>query len=281
MDARAAEVKPGKAKAGKPAAPPRKPGRKERDTAADVLAQLGMTIRTVMIDAGHGGRDPGAVQYIRYRDKKGKLRKKLRTKEKDVTLRLSKILGRALQHKGYKVLYTRTGDKKVALEDRVLQANIKKADLFISLHCNANRSSKVRGFETYYLGKAKNSIVLRLAAKENDVDPMKISDTQKIVLDLVHSFKIEESRVLARHVQKHSVRALGKKYKGINDHGARSAPFFVLIGAKMPAVLVEAGYISNSTEAKLLRSDAYLQTVASGVIAGIEAYRKGLRTAGL
>lgn len=269
-----------KAKPGAPAAP-RKPGKKERDTAADVLAQLGMTIRTVMIDAGHGGRDPGAVQYVRYRDKKGKLRKKLRTKEKDVTLRMAKILGRSLEKRGFRVLYTRTSDKKVALEDRVLQANIKKADLFISLHCNANRSSKVRGFETYYLGRAKSDIVLRLAAKENDVDPMKVSDTQKIVLDLVHSFKIEESRVLAKYVQSHSVRTLRKKYKGINDHGARSAPFFVLIGAKMPAVLVETGYISNSTEAKLLRSDAYLQSVSNGIIAGIDAYRKELRTAGL
>ncbi|WP_126380917.1 N-acetylmuramoyl-L-alanine amidase [Desulfovibrio ferrophilus] len=266
---------------GKPDQAPRKPGKKERDTAKDVLAQLGMTIGTVMIDAGHGGRDPGAVQYIRYKDNKGKLRKKLRTKEKDVTLRLARILGAELKKKGYKVLYTRAEDRKVALEDRVLAANIKKADLFISLHCNANAKSSVRGFETYYLGKAKNDIVLRLAAKENNVDPMKISDTQKIVLDLVHSFKIEESRVLASHVQKHSVRALRSKYKGINDHGARSAPFFVLIGAKMPAVLVEVGYISNSTEAKLLRSDEYLHEVSRGVISGVEAYRKELQTAGL
>lgn len=264
-----------------PQAPPRTPGKKERDTAADVLAQLGMTIQTVMIDAGHGGRDPGAVQYVSYRDDKGKLRKKLRTKEKDVTLRLAKILGDALRAKGFNVLYTRSGDAKVALEDRVLKANMQKADLFISLHCNANRSSKVRGFETYYLGKAKSDIVLRLAAKENNVDPVKISDTQKIVLDLVHSFKIEESKGLARYVQDSCVSRLKNGYKDINDHGARSAPFFVLIGAKMPAVLVEVGYISNPTEAKLLRSDAYLKAVAGGIVTGIEAYRKELRTAGL
>ncbi|WP_461211025.1 N-acetylmuramoyl-L-alanine amidase [Desulfocurvus sp. DL9XJH121] len=258
-------------------AAPRKPGKAQRDTAKDVLAQLGMTIGTVMIDAGHGGRDPGALEYVR--DKKG--RRKIRTKEKDVTLRLSRILGDQLEAKGYRVLYSRPEDKKVALEDRVLKANMQKADLFISLHCNANRSGKVRGFETYFLGKAKNNIVLRLAAKENDVDPVKISDTQKIVLDLVHSFKIEESKVLARHVQDNCVGALRGKFKGIKDHGARSAPFFVLIGAKMPAVLVEAGYLSNSTEAKLLRNDVYLESVARGIVAGIEAYKKELRTAAL
>lgn len=261
--------------------PERVPGKMERDTAADVLAQLGLTIRTVMIDAGHGGRDPGALQYVYWRDKKGKLHKKIRTKEKDITLRLAGILGKSLERKGFKVLYTRPDDVKVPLEDRVLKANIKKADLFISLHCNANKSSKVRGFETYYLGRAKNSIVLRLAAKENDVDPKKISDTQKIVLDLVHSFKIGESRVLAKYVQDSCVKTLKRKYKDINDHGSRSAPFFVLIGAKMPAVLVEVGYITNSTEAKLLRSEAYLQSVSDGIVAGVEAYRKELRTSGL
>jgi len=259
----------------------RKPGKAQRDTAKDVLAQLGMTIGTVMIDAGHGGRDPGALQYVSYRDDKGRMQKKIRTKEKDVTLRLAGILGNALKARGYNVLYTRQEDRKVALEDRVLAANIKKADLFISLHCNANNKSSIRGFETYYLGKAKNDIVLRLAAKENNVDPMKISDTQKIVLDLVHSFKIEESKQLASFVQKSSVKTLRSKFKDINDHGSRPAPFFVLIGAKMPAVLVEVGYITNSTEAKLLRSDTYLESVAQGIIDGVEAYRKELQTAGL
>lgn len=259
----------------------RKPGKKETQTAQDVLAQLGMTIGTVMIDAGHGGRDPGALQYIRVKDSKGRLRKKIRTMEKDVTLRMARILGETLKRRGYNVLYTRTADKKVQLEDRALAANIKKADLFISLHCNANNSSKVRGFETYYLGRARNDIVLKLAAKENNVDPVKISDTQKIVMDLVHSFKIKESKSLAGHVQKNSVSRLRRKFKGINDHGARSAPFFVLIGAKMPAVLVEIGYITNSTEAKLLRSESYLQTVADGIVSGIEAYKTELQTAGL
>jgi N-acetylmuramoyl-L-alanine amidase len=138
----------------------------------------------------------------------------------------------------------------------------------------------VRGFETYYLGKARNDIVLRLAAKENDVDPMRISDTQKIVMDLVHSFKIRESKVLAQHVQKNCVTTLKRKYKGVRDHGARSAPFFVLIGARMPAILVETGYITNPTEVQWLRSKDYLNRVADGIVKGVEAYRKELAQVG-
>ncbi|MDY7001417.1 MAG: N-acetylmuramoyl-L-alanine amidase, partial [Thermodesulfobacteriota bacterium] len=148
----------------------KRPTKAGQKVARDVLSQLGMTIKTIMIDPGHGGRDPGAVHYV----KKGG-RKKIDLKEKDVTLRMSKILGHLLMNKGYTVLYTRTKDTKVQLEDRALTANLKKADLFISLHCNANRSNRVKGFETYYLGKARNDVVLRLAALENNVDPVKIS----------------------------------------------------------------------------------------------------------
>jgi N-acetylmuramoyl-L-alanine amidase len=179
------------------------------------------------------------------------------------------------------VLYTRDTDKYVSLEDRAVTANIKGADLFISLHANANRSSKVSGFETYYLGKARNDVVLRLAAKENNVAPAKISDTQKIVMDLVHSFKIAESRDLAKVVQNNTIGNLRKHYKSVRDNGARSAPFFVLIGAKMPAILIEIGYTSNAMEAERLKSEAYLNRVADGIVDGIEAYKQDIRTAGL
>lgn len=257
-----------------------KPTAKDKQVAKDVLAQLGMTIQTIMIDAGHGGKDPGALDYQRYKDKHGRSKRRIRTKEKDITLRLAKILGDKFRSKGYRVLYTRTNDTKVPLEERALAANIKKADLFVSLHCNANRKSSVRGFETYYLGKARNDIVLRLAAKENDVDPVRISDTQKIVMDLVHSFKIKESQVLAKHVQSNCVRTLRKSYKGVRDHGSRSAPFFVLIGARMPAILVETGYITNPVEAEWLRSNTYLNKVADGIVQGVDAYRRELAQVG-
>jgi N-acetylmuramoyl-L-alanine amidase len=256
--------------------PGREPTEKERKTAADVLSQLGLDVSTVMIDPGHGGHDPGAVRYV-----KSGGRRKIDILEKKVTERLAKILGRKLRERGYRVLYTRDRDKYVSLEDRAVTANLKGADLFISLHANANRSKKVRGFETYYLGKARNDVVLRLAAKENNVDPANISDTQKIVMDLVHSFKIEESRDLAKMVQKSTISQIRNRYGDVRDNGARSAPFFVLIGAKMPAILLEIGYATHPVEAKRLKSDAYLSIVADGIVRGIESYKKNIKMAGL
>lgn len=274
-EAEVALVSPGTVKA-RPKMDDGPPSKATQKAAKDILSQLGMTVRTILIDAGHGGRDPGAV-----RKEKVKGRTRIVAMEKDVTLRAAKILGKMLKAKGFEVMYTRTDDTKVSLEDRSVLGNIKKADMFVSLHCNANNSSKVRGFETYYLSKASNEKVLRLAAYENGVDPVRISDTQKIVMDLVHGFKIEESKSLAAHVQKRCVSSLRSRYSKVNDHGSRGAPFFVLIGAKMPAILVEMGYLSNATEAKRLQSDKYLQTVADGIAAGIEAYRKELIVAGM
>jgi N-acetylmuramoyl-L-alanine amidase len=248
----------------------------EKQEAADVLNQLGLTVSTVMIDPGHGGRDPGAVHY-----KTGGGKRRIDLLEKDITLRLAGILGEKLREKGFRVLYTRKDDRYISLEDRAVTANLKKADLFISLHANANRSSKVSGFETYYLGKARSDVVLRLAAKENGVSPAKIGDTQKIVLDLVHSFKIEESKGLARLIQDRTVKELRRHYQGVRDNGARSAPMFVLIGAKMPAILVEVGYTTNPTELSRLKTEAYLKRVADGLVSGIEAYKQRIRTAGL
>jgi N-acetylmuramoyl-L-alanine amidase len=259
----------------------RKPGKKETAAAKDILSQLGMTVKTVMIDPGHGGRDPGAIKKIRVKDKNGKFRTKTYLVEKDVTLKLALKLGKQLQAKGYKVHYTRTRDVYVSLEDRAVMANLKNADLFLSIHVNANNNKSVRGFETYFLGKAKNDLVLKLAAKENGVDPMRISDTQKIVMDLVHSFKVDESRNLAGFIQKRSVSTLRGKYKNIKSNGARSAPFFVLIGAQMPAVLVEVGYLSNFDEAKRLKDNSYLDNLAKGIVNGMESYVKELRLAGL
>ena len=266
---------PGAPKASAKAAPEPAPGERNKKVAGDVLAQLGMTIETVLIDAGHGGKDPGCMAKVKAPGGY------VEVMEKNVTLHMAKILGSLLQSKGYKVMYTRDDDRYVSLEDRSVMGNLKKADLFISLHVNANTDDDVRGLETYFLGKARKDKELRLAAYENNVDPVKISDTQKIVLDLVHSFKIEESKVLADDVQKRVVRDLRAKWEGINDHGARPAPFFVLIGAKMPAILVEIGYLTNPAEAPRLLDESYLRSLAGGILDGIETYKRGLRVAGM
>jgi len=226
--------------------------------AGDLLEQLGLTVRTIMLDPGHGGKDPGAVANG--------------LREKDINLKFSKILGKKLKEKGFNVQYTRTTDKFIRLEQRTAMANVKKADLFISIHCNANRSRKVHGMETYSLNLAKSDAAVRIAARENAVDPRSISDLQFILTDLMVNSKIKESRDLAKDVQVSTVNRVRKKWS-IRSQGTREAPFYVLMGAKMPSVLVELGYITNRTESKRLKSNAYLDYLARGVVEGVMAYK--------
>ncbi len=226
--------------------------------AGDLLEQLGLTVKTIMLDPGHGGKDPGAVSNG--------------IREKDVNLRFAKILGKKLKAKGFNVVYTRTTDIFIPLEQRTAIANVKKADLFLSIHCNANRSRKVNGLETYSLNLAKSKDAVRIAARENAVDPRAISDLQFILTDLMVNSKIKESRDLAKDVQTNTIKRVKRKWS-IKNKGTREAPFYVLMGAKMPSVLVELGYITNSTEAKRLKSDTYLNYMANGIVEGVLAYK--------
>ncbi len=229
-----------------------------KQMAGDLLEQLGLTVRTIMLDPGHGGKDPGAVANG--------------IREKDVNLRFAKILGKMLKEKGFNVQYTRLKDIFIPLEQRTAMANVKKADLFLSIHCNASRSKKVNGLETYSLNLAKSKDAVRIAARENAVDPRSISDLQFILTDLMVSSKIKESRDLAKDVQTNTISRVRRKWQ-IKNQGTREAPFYVLMGAKMPSVLVELGYLSNYTEAKRLKSDAYLQYLARGIVEGVVAYK--------
>ncbi len=226
--------------------------------AGDLLEQLGLTVRTIMLDPGHGGKDPGAVSNG--------------LREKDINLRFAKILGKKLKEKGFNVVYTRTTDVFIALEQRTALANVKKADLFLSIHCNANRSHTINGLETYSLNLARSKDAVRIAARENAVNPRAISDLQFILTDLMVNSKIKESRDLAKDVQTNTLSRVRRKWS-INNKGVREAPFYVLMGAKMPSVLVEIGYLTNRTEAKRLKSDAYLEYLARGIVEGIMAYK--------
>ena len=224
----------------------------------ELVEQLGLTIQTIMIDPGHGGKDPGAQAN-------GLM-------EKELNLRFAKLLGSMLKKKGFKVLYTRTGDTFVPLEDRTALANKNKADLFLSVHCNANKDRRVHGVETYSLNLASSKHAVQVAARENALEPKHISDLQLILTDLMLSSKLRESRDLAGQVQKDTIDTASRKYR-VRDHGAREAPFYVLMGAKMPSVLVELGYLTNSVEAKRLKSDHYLDMLAQGVLKGVLAYK--------
>jgi len=235
-----------------------RPPKGAKSKAGDLLEQLGLTVQTIMIDAGHGGKDPGAVSNG--------------LREKDINLRFAKILGSLLKEKGFNIHYTREDDTFIRLEQRTAMANVKKADLFISVHCNANRTRSVNGLETYSLNLAKTDAAVRIAARENAVDPRSISDLQFILTDLMVNSKIKESGDLASDVQLSTVNRVRQKWE-VKSQGTREAPFYVLMGAKMPSILVEIGYITNPTEAKRINSDEYLRYLARGIVDGVMAYK--------
>ncbi|SIO36149.1 N-acetylmuramoyl-L-alanine amidase [Halodesulfovibrio marinisediminis] len=229
----------------------------------DLIEQLGLTVKTVMIDAGHGGKDPGAA--------------KNRIREKDYVLNVAKMLGKKLKAKGFNVLYTRSSDVFIPLEERTAKANVQKVDLFVSLHINASRKSRVNGIETYYLNLARSKSARRIAARENAISEKRISDLQFILTDLMLNSKMQESKALAELVQKSMVKKVRAKGWKSKSNGVRSAPFYVLMGAKMPSILVELGYCSNPTEAKRLRNNSYLNLLADGIADALSTYRTNLK----
>uniref|UniRef100_B8DSH9 N-acetylmuramoyl-L-alanine amidase n=1 Tax=Nitratidesulfovibrio vulgaris (strain DSM 19637 / Miyazaki F) TaxID=883 RepID=B8DSH9_NITV9 len=228
----------------------------------DLVEQLGLTVHTVLIDAGHGGKDPGAMGNG--------------IVERNLTLKMARMVGDRLRRMGFSVIYTRDRDVFVPLDKRTAYANDKKADLFLSLHVNANNDPRICGFETYYLDLARTDSATRVAARENAVSEKSLSDLQFILTDLMLNAKTQESRDVANFVQDS---ALGRLRRGgfpAHDNGVRSAPFYVLMGARMPSVLVELGYCTNPDEARRLNSDQYLSTLADGIAEGVATYKRKL-----
>jgi N-acetylmuramoyl-L-alanine amidase len=164
----------------------------------------------------------------------------------------------------------------MTLERRTAFANTQKADLFISLHINAHKQEDVHGLETYFLNMATDERAVMLAARENATSEKNISDLQKILNDLMLNTKISESSKLAHEVQKGMLGEIRRKYDKVKDLGVKQAPFYVLIGAQMPAILVETGFITNPTEKKRLLSKAYMESLADGIVSGINRYVKGI-----
>ena len=225
--------------------------------------QLGLTVKTIMLDAGHGGKDPGA-------EANG-------ISERDITLKFAKMLGERLKKQGFTVLYTRLNDTFIPLEKRPALANEKKADLFISIHVNANTDPAMRGLETYYLGEAASKSAAKVASRENAVDVGKVSDVQFILTDLVLADKMKESRNLAATIH-NGILAEAKAGKfSLPDHGVRSAMFYVLMGARMPAALLELSYVTNKDDAANLKSDRFLTRQCDGVVKGIVQFREDVR----
>ncbi|MBW2433306.1 MAG: N-acetylmuramoyl-L-alanine amidase [Deltaproteobacteria bacterium] len=224
--------------------------------------QLALGVRRVVIDPGHGGKDFGAPGYLRG------------VHEKDVVLQIAKRLAKKVKSElGLEVILTRTSDRFLTLEERTAFANTKSADLFVSIHTNASRDRRAYGLETYFLNLATDEEAIRVAAMENATSTKNISDLQKILFDLMQNAKINESSRLAAYVQAATVGHLrAKQYTRVKSKGVKQAPFYVLLGAQMPSILIETGFISNPRECKRLVTPQFQERIAEGIVQGIRKY---------
>jgi len=233
------------------------------DKDVSLARQLGLNVKRIVIDPGHGGKDPGCYR--------GRIR------EKDIVLSLARRLASRIRKEiGCEVYLTRNSDVFLPLERRTAIANMKKADLFISLHVNAHRNRRVHGIETYFLNMATDKNAVILAARENATSEKSISDLQRILNDLMLNTKIHESSRLAHQVEKGIVSDLNGHYRTVKNLGVKQAPFYVLIGAQMPSILVETGFLTNPTERKRLVSKNYQDKVAQGICDGIKGYIRSI-----
>jgi N-acetylmuramoyl-L-alanine amidase len=169
---------------------------------------------------------------------------------------------------------TRSRDKYLSLEERTAMANTQDADLFISIHTNASSDRRAYGIETYILNLATDDEAIRVAARENATSTKNISDLDTILESLMNNAKVSESTRLASYVQQSMARSLKRKYKQIRSKGIKQAPFYVLLGADMPSILIETSFISNPTECKRLVSKSYQKQLCQGIIDGIRRYIK-------
>ncbi len=229
---------------------------------SNMASQLGLTVHRVFIDAGHGGKDPGTSHN--------------KITERDITLDIGLALGRLLQANGLEVIYSRTRDRAIALSERTRLANVAKADLFVSVHVNAHDNAAVSGFETYFLDLASNPQAARVAMIENAASDKRLGDMQNMLAEVMLNARADASKRLASDIQRLSMFRLKKRQYSVRDNGVKSAPFHVLLGAQMPAVLVEVGYCSNTAEARNLATAKYRNAIAEGVAEGILAYRNRL-----
>ena len=219
--------------------------------------------KTIVIDPGHGGEDAGAVGPSR-------------RYEKVINFNVSKNLYSILKQRGYKVYLTRTNDTFIKVMNRTVLANEKNADLFISIHTNSvpkEKANEVTGIETFFLSPARNERAKRVAAIENKSDIREMSSSsQSVFLESLNRPRITASHKFAIDVQAGLLQATRSKYKDIKDSGVREGPFWVLVGAQMPSILVELGYISHPEEGRRLYDKDYQQLLANGIANGVDSY---------
>jgi len=229
--------------------------------------QLGLGVSHIVIDPGHGGKDPGAIGHG--------VQESLLTL--DVALRLERLLTKA---PGIEVTLTRRTDEFVALEERTAIANRAHADLFLSIHANASRNPAANGVETYFLSFAANPDAEAVAARENAASDGAMRQLPDMIRAIALNDKLDESRELAAVVQESMVTRLRRQHKSVRNLGVKKAPFVVLIGARMPSVLAEISFVTNKAEAQRLKTDAYKQRLAESLYDAVMRYRRALKQTG-
>jgi len=227
----------------------------------DLARQLSLRVGRVILDPGHGGKDKGASGIIPG------------VYEKDITLAIARRLQKKIQATlDCEVILTRNSDVYLSLEERTAIANTKNGDLFISIHTNAAHNATAYGIETYFLNLATDEDAILVAARENATSTKNISDLQSILSDLMQNAKINESSRLAATVQNAVVSHLNGRFNSIKNKGVKKAPFYVLLGAQMPSILLETAFISNERECQRLISPEYQDHLADSILIGVEKY---------
>jgi len=245
---------------------PAEPPARNMNGSLSMARQLGLGVSRIVIDAGHGGHDPGAQG-------KGVTEAELVL---DIALRLEKLLQKV---PGVEVILTRRTDDFVVLEERPAIANREGADLFLSIHANASRNTTAHGIETYFLNFANNQSAAAVAARENATSALGMGALPDVVKAIARNNKVDESREFANQVQNAMVDRLKGPNKALKDLGVKQAPFVVLIGATMPAVLAEISFVTNPQEARLVKGNPYRQRIAEALFNAIRKYQTSLKTA--
>ena len=230
------------------------------DASTPVWDIFGFKVKTIIIDPGHGGEDPGAVGAMG-------------TQEKDITLDVSKRLrDRLAQYKNYRILLTREKDATVPLKDRIAFANNHNADLYVSVHVNSIPKKRINIIETYYFGAHSDEETLRLAERENEGSEYALNAYRTVIQKICNTMKFQESKKLATLIQQSLYGNISKNNKNVLDYGIKTAPFVVLLGVDVPSVLVETSCLSNQGEENKLNLESYREDIATFLEQGIVTY---------
>jgi N-acetylmuramoyl-L-alanine amidase len=224
---------------------------------------LPLGVRKIILDPGHGGKNTGT------RSPDG-------LAEKNLALDISERLSVLLEKANFEVALTRTDDAFISLEERAEIANSNEGDLFVSVHLNWIETQQVRGVETYYLGPTDDPYLTQLAAAENQNSGYSLADFREMLDRVFDDVRQDESQKLARSVQRSLYNSLRRVNPALQNRGVKKAPFIVLTGTEMPAILAEVSCLSNLREARLLRTPEYRQFIAEALSRGIEGYAREL-----